>query len=129
METDALRGWLDRYERAWRTAGTEPLRELFTEEASYSPGPYEQARRGLVAIGAFWDEEREGPDEVFTLTREFVAVEAATGVVRVEVRYGDPPDREYRDLWVVTLEADGRCSHFEEWPFAPQQPLTAAGSG
>ena len=119
MERTAWDHWLDRYERAWRTAGTESLRDLFTEEASYSPGPYEEPRRGLAAIGEFWDQEREGPDEVFTMTREVVAVEGATGVVRVEVRYGEPLDREYRDMWVVVLDADGRCSHFEEWPFAP----------
>ncbi len=120
MDRTALDHWLDRYERAWRTAGTESLRDLFTEEASYSPGPYDELRRGLAAIGEFWDEEREGPDEVFTMTRETVAVDGDTGVVRVEVRYGDPVDREYRDLWIVVLDADGRCSRFEEWPFAPR---------
>ena len=124
MDRDALHRWLDAYERAWRTASTEPLRALFTEDASYSSGPYDVPQQGLAAIQAFWDDAREGPDEVFTMSRETVAVEGDTGVVRVEVRYGDPVDQEYRDLWIVVLEADGRCSHFEEWPFFPQQPLT-----
>ena len=125
MDRDALHRWLDDYERAWRTASTEPLRELFTEDASYSSGPYDEPQQGLAAITAFWDEAREGPDEVFTMTREIVAVEGDTCVVRVEVRYGDPVEQEYRDLWIVVLDADGRCSRFEEWPFFPQQPLTA----
>jgi hypothetical protein len=47
-------------------------------------------------------------------------------VARVEVACGDPPARRYRHLWIVTLEADGRGSAFEEWPFFPGQPLSAA---
>jgi hypothetical protein len=39
--------------------------------------------------------------------------------------YGEPARRTYRDLWVITLDADGRCSAFEEWPFHPDQPLHA----
>jgi len=30
--------------------------------------------------------------------------------------------RPWRDLWVLRFAADGRCSSFEEWPFAPGQP-------
>jgi len=48
--------------------------------------------------------------------------------VRAEVRYGDPVDREYRDLWIIRLGADGRCVAFEEWPFAPG-PVAVAHAG
>ena len=34
---------------------------------------------------------------------ELVATEGDTGVVRVEVWYGDPVKRHYRDLWIVRL--------------------------
>ena len=33
-----------------------------------------------------------------------------------EVCYGQPPRQEYRDLWVIQLTGDGRCTWFEEWP-------------
>ena len=46
-------------------------------------------------------------------------METGTGVVRVDVRYGVDPPQEYRDLWVVRLAGNGRCTRFEEWPFAP----------
>jgi len=46
-------------------------------------------------------------------------------IVCGEVVYGDPPVRTYRNLWVITLLADGLCSAFEEWPFHPDQPLAA----
>jgi hypothetical protein len=119
--------WLEGYERAWRTAGTDPLRELFTDDATYSLGPYEERHSGLAAIQDIWEAEREGPDEAFSMRSEIVAVEGDTAVARVEVTYGDPPAREYRDLWVIRFAEDGRCSSFEEWPFWPEQPTVAGG--
>jgi len=72
-----------------------------------------------------WEEEREGPDEVFTLATEILAVDGRTAVVRAEVRYGDPPGQEYRDLWVIRLADDGHCTWFEEWPYWPERPHSA----
>ena len=69
---------------------------------------------------------RDGPDEVFALSSEIVAAQGDTAVARVEVVYGEPPERTYRDLWVITLSDDGRCRAFEEWPFFPGQARAAS---
>jgi hypothetical protein len=66
-----------------------------------------------------WERQREGPDEVFTMSADLIAVEGATAVARVEVHYGDPVKQSYRDLWVIELREDGRASSFEEWPYSP----------
>jgi ketosteroid isomerase-like protein len=118
-------GWLARYEAAWRAAGTGAVAGLFTEDVTYRQGPYEEPVAGLAAVARMWDAERDGPDEVFTLATEILAVDGPTAVVRAEVRYGDPVSQEYRDLWVIRLGADGRCGWFEEWPFWPGQSYTA----
>ena len=114
--------WLAGYESAWRAPGTHALAELFTSDASYLQAPYERPVAGLTGIARMWEEERDGPGEVFTLATEILAVEGATAVVRAEVHYGDPPHQEYRDPWVIHLDDDGRCTWFEEWPFWPEQP-------
>jgi nucleoside phosphorylase len=75
-----------------------------------------------------WEEEREGPEEVFTLATDILAVEGPTAVVRAGVCYGDPPRQEYRDLWVIRLADDGRCIWFEEWPYWPGRPHSARGN-
>ena len=98
---------------------------LFTEDAKYLRSPYEEPVSGLEAIGRMWERDRDGPDEVFTLIAEVVAVDGPVAVVRVEVRYGDPVRQEYRDLWVLRLQPDGRCSEFEEWPYWPGRPYVA----
>jgi hypothetical protein len=125
-----LTDWLAAYERAWRTAGTDVLAELFTEDASYSTAPYEEPHLGLEAITQMWEAERLGPDEEFEMRSEIVAVEGDSGVVRIEVQYREPKNKEYRDLWIVRLDDSGLCSHFEEWPFWPpdQQGAPAAGA-
>ncbi|HTU95136.1 MAG TPA: nuclear transport factor 2 family protein [Solirubrobacteraceae bacterium] len=129
MDRTDLARWIEGYERAWRTAGTDGLGRLFAPQATYRAGPFEPTVTGLDAIAGFWEAEREGPDEPFTLTWEPVAVECDVGVARVEVAYERPPAALYRDLWIITLNADGRCRAFEEWPFFPGQPLSAAEAG
>ncbi len=118
-DRSAVSRWVAHYESAWRAPGTEALSRLFTADATYRQSPYEAPVVGLAAIARMWEDEREGPDEVFALSTEIVAVEGATAVVRAEVRYGDPVGQEYRDLWILHLDDDERCSGFEEWPFWP----------
>ena len=123
-DTDA---WVAAYERAWRSAGTEPLRDLFAADATYRMSPYEEPVRGLAEIAALWEREREGHDEEFEMTHEIVAVEGDAAVVRVEVEYGGPAPSEYRDLWIVRFDSSGLCREFEEWPFLPGQSFIANG--
>ncbi len=120
-----VKSWIADYERAWRTSGTASLRDLFAEDASYQQTPYAAPILGLIDIASMWEEEREGPDEVFTVTSDIVAVEDDTAVVRVRVEYGDPVSQEYLDLWVIRFDADGRCGSFEEWPFWPDEGRTS----
>jgi hypothetical protein len=112
--------WIAAYERAWRTPGTDSLAGLFAPDITYVTAPFEPPYRGLEAVADLWESEREGPDEVFSMDSEIVAVDGDTGVARVEVRYGLPVGQVYRDLWIVRLDENGRCIVFEEWPFWPE---------
>jgi uncharacterized protein (TIGR02246 family) len=124
-DRSAVRRWVAEYEVAWRTPGTEGLAGLFTVDATYLHSPYEEPVVGLDRIRQMWEKDREGPEETFTLVSEIVAVEDAVAVIRAEVRYGEPVRQEYRDLWIVRLVDDGRCSWFEEWPFWPGRSYSA----
>ena len=128
MDRAQLADWVAGYERAWREPGTDALGELFTSEATYSTSPYTEPHRGLDAIRAMWEEERN-PGEDFSMDAEVVAVDGDRGVVRLMVEYRKPRRQQYRDLWVVRLDGDGRCSEFEEWPFWPPGSGGAAAAG
>ena len=96
MDHATAEDWVRRYEELWRTPGTDRLGELFAPGATYLPSPWAEP---VPDLPAFWEAER---------------------VVRVSVDYAT--GKRWRDLWVVTLDDEGRCTAFEEWPFAPRQP-------
>jgi ketosteroid isomerase-like protein len=119
MDRRRVAEWVRAYEEAWRAPGIEAIDALFTPDATYSQAPYHEPVVGAPAIAEMWEAEREGPEEVFRMDSDVVAVENDTGVVRVRVLYGDPVTQEFADLWVITFAPDGRCRSFEEWPFWP----------
>jgi ketosteroid isomerase-like protein len=125
VDRQSVARWIAAYEAAWRAQGTEALAGIFAPGATYLQGPYEEPVVGLAAIARMWEAEREGPDEVFRMTSDIVAVDGDAAVVRAEVRYGDPVTQEYRDLWLVRFDAGGRCVRFEEWPFWPERAPAA----
>ena len=130
-DTSRIEKWLATYEQLWRTPGTARLAELFAEDATYQQSPYDSPVVGLTAISDMWEAERQGPDEVFSMSSSLVIAGAETAVVRVDVAYGDPSKQEYRDLWIVRFGPDGRARSFEEWPFWPDKgrtPSSAANS-
>jgi RimJ/RimL family protein N-acetyltransferase len=109
MEKPQVTAWIAAYERAWRAPGTERLAELFTADASYSMGLYQEPAVGLPTIAALWEAERKGPDEVFRLTSEVVAVDGDAAVVRagaVPGALGEDPGRSHGDH--ETILAGGR---------------------
>ena len=114
--------WVSEYERAWREGDLAGVTRLFTEDARYRPSPYADPEVGHQAIQSFWldDEGRQ-----FSVTAEPVAVEERDAVVRLTVRYADPVEQEYRDLWVLRFAPDGRVEDFEEWAYWPDKPYTA----
>ena len=125
MDWEQVATWVAAYERAWRTPGTETLGEIFAADATYVQGPYEEPVRGLPAIARMWEAGRDGADEVFEMSSSIVAVDGPTAVARVEVRYGEPVEQEYRDLWIMSFTGNGLCQGFEEWAYWPGQPYTA----
>jgi len=111
--------WISAYERAWRAPGTAALADIFSSDATYLQGPYDEPVAGLPAIGQMWELERAGPDEAFDMTSDIVAVDGNTAVARVEVHYEAPLNQRWRDVWIMRFAGDGRCDSFEEWPIAP----------
>jgi ketosteroid isomerase-like protein len=119
MDAAEVDRWVADYERVWRTPGTEALSEIFTDDATYLPSPWADPIVGVADLATFWEAERDGPGEGFSMTSEVLAVDGDRAVVRVGIDYAK--GSRWRDLWVVELAADGRCRAFEEWPFAPDQ--------
>jgi ketosteroid isomerase-like protein len=122
VDRDGVMRWVADYERAWRDGDVDAVTDLFTDDVRYLVSPYADARVGFDEVRAFWADD---VGRRFTVTAEPVAVEGRDAVVRLEVRYLDPREQEYRDIWLLRFADDGRVEHFEEWAFWPDKPYTA----
>lgn len=63
MDHDEFRQWIARYEKAWRSAGTELRAELFAADAVYLHSPYARAA-ATEASGAATSAEITAATEV-----------------------------------------------------------------
>jgi ketosteroid isomerase-like protein len=124
VDREGVMRWVAAYERAWRDGDVGAVTDLFTEDVRYLVGPYAEPK-GAEEVRAFWADD---VDRRFTVAAEPVAVEGRDAVVRLEVRYLDPEEQEYRDVWLLRFADDGRVERFEEWAFWPGKPWTAAVS-
>ena len=118
VDRDGVMRWVAGYERAWRDGDVGAVTDLFTDDVRYLVGPYAEPK-GAEEVRAFWADD---VGRRFTVAAEPVAVEGRDAVVRLEVRYLDPEEQEYRDIWLLRFAEDGRVEHFEEWAFWPGKP-------
>lgn len=121
MSHSDVKAWIDGYVKAWRTHGTAKLADLFTTDVRYRVSPWRRPINGLKDLEIFWEKARQSPSETFELQSTVIAVDGPTAVARLEVTYSGASPARWRDIWVMTFDATGKCRSFEEWPFSPDQ--------
>jgi uncharacterized protein (TIGR02246 family) len=110
---DRVQAWVERYVQAWNSNDPATIGSLFTEDAAYHTEPYSQPWRGRDEIVRQWLGRKDEPgDTQFRWHPLSVSPEVA--VVQGTTDYRDPP-RTYSNLWVIRLDAEGRCTEFTEW--------------
>jgi ketosteroid isomerase-like protein len=88
-EMAALQSWLDAYVEAWRTNDPKKIGALFSQDAVYAWHPYN-------------DTPARGRDAIVTAWLE-----------------KPKPAREYKNLFVIRFDVDGRSREFTEWYAEP----------
>jgi hypothetical protein len=115
-----VRGWLDRYEAAWRSNDAGTIRGLFTDDAVYRWHPWDtgdDVAHGVDAIVAGWLEEPDQPDS-WQMRTEALAVDGDLGVARCVTTYhatDQEPRRVFHNIFLIRLTDDGRCGDFVEY--------------
>ncbi|HET9344308.1 MAG TPA: nuclear transport factor 2 family protein [Candidatus Limnocylindrales bacterium] len=121
---DSVTRWLDAHDAAWRSAEHAAIAELFSEDAVYHLGPFEEPWRGLDgpfrgrdAIAAGWLAGGiEG--ERFDVASEILAIDGFRAVVRRRITYFEADgsvDSRWDTCWVLDFDREGRCSEYREW--------------
>jgi uncharacterized protein (TIGR02246 family) len=111
--TRRLRTFVEGYVRAWNSNDPAEIGALFTQDAAYYTEPYSQPWRGRDEIVRQWLDHRDEPGET-EFRWQPLTVGPDVAVVQGETFYRTPP-RTYSNLWVIRLDAEGRCSEFTEW--------------
>lgn len=104
--------WVERYIRAWTSNDPAEIADLFTEDARYYTAPHREPWRGRDGIVAGWLDRKDEPG-TWSFRYEVLAVAGDLGFVRGWTESTEEPDCS--NLWVITLDDQGRCSEFVEW--------------
>jgi SnoaL-like protein len=120
MEQADVERWIEAYVRAWSSSNPADIGALFTNGAAYYTAPYREPWRRRQGIIDGWL-EREDDAGNWEFRYEVQAVAGDVAFVRGWTRYMEPPVT-YSNLWVIRLEADGRCSEFTEWWMEEKPP-------
>ena len=101
------------YVRAWGTNERDDIGSLFTDDAVYYTAPHREPWRTRDGIVEGWLDRKDEPGD-WEFRYEILDVCGGRGYVRGWTHYTtDDPD--YSNLWVVSLDDEGRCSEFIEW--------------
>lgn len=104
--------WTQAYIQAWRTNDPARIGALFTDDAIYLTSPDADPRVGREAIVAGWLEDLDTPG---TWSFDWWIVREDAEFIAIEGRTTYPAERDYLNLWIVRLAADGRATAFTEW--------------
>lgn len=114
----SITAWLNDYVAAWKSYDPAAIGALFSDDARYYYGPFDEPLVGRAAIVASWLED---PDEPGSYDAQYhpVAVDGVTAVCNGRSQYFAPGSKtvgaEFDNIFVMRFDADGRCAEFREW--------------
>lgn len=118
INDSTVAAWLDSYVAAWKSYDPQTIGSLFSEDALYYYGPFEEPVRGRKAIVASWLEK---PDTPGTYDAEYrpIAIQGDLAVTNGRSRYFEKGTstlvREYDNIFVLRFNNAGECTEFREW--------------
>lgn len=113
MDVPAVSAWVDAYVHAWNSNDPAEIGALFADEALYYTGPFDAPWQGRGEIVRRWLARQDAPGST-SFRFEVLAATPEACIVRGWTQYQKPP-REFSNIWLVRLDADGRCREFTEW--------------
>jgi ketosteroid isomerase-like protein len=124
MERTAVDAWVSRYVEAWRSNDPEAIGALFTDDAEYRTGPFDDPWRGRAEIVEAWLERKDEPG---SWRFEIVGVHVAGDTAFVEGRAHYPDDgQRFANLWQLELDDGGRATRYVEWWMEPRRGAAEA---
>jgi uncharacterized protein (TIGR02246 family) len=120
-----LREWMEHYLAAWSSNDPEEIGALFTDDALYYTEPFAAPWRGRTEIVEQWLARKDEPGQV-TFEWQPLVETREVAVITGMTTYKEPAI-VYSNLWVMHLDADGRCRELTEWWM--KHPAAESSSG
>jgi hypothetical protein len=98
---------------AWSSNDPDEIGALFTKDAVYYTEPFAAPWRGRAEIVEQWLARKDEPGQ-YTFAWQPLVETPELAMITGTAAYREPPI-VYSNLWVVRLDADGRCREFTEW--------------
>lgn len=117
MTLDELDRWLDTYGRAWERKDVDAFVGCFAEDAVYAWGPWGEPLRGHAEIRARTEAAVATQHHIQFGHEPLAITPDGRGIARWWVSTDEPDGTVEEDegIFLVTLDADGRCTEFREW--------------
>jgi uncharacterized protein (TIGR02246 family) len=117
MDRKTFENWMDAYTRAWEDRDPEAAADLFTADANYFETPFEAPARGRGGIRDYWSDATRYQEGI-EFSYEVLATTENAGIAHwhtVFTRLTANSTVELDGIFLVELDADGRCTEFREW--------------
>lgn len=106
-----LSEWLDAFGAAWEARDAQASCDLFTEDAVFQWGPFDQRLRGRVMIREWWAELFEQQEKV-EFGYEVLAARQRGGIVRW---WTIAEKTKLEGIYKLAFEESGLCSDLHGW--------------
>jgi hypothetical protein len=113
IDKQVVRNWVEGYIRAWRSNDPAEIGALFSDQAAYYTGPFDQPWQGRDGIIEGWLKRKDEPG-TYGFRYEVLSADESVGIVRGWTEYFDPK-RGYSNIWVIRFDDQNRCNEFTEW--------------
>jgi SnoaL-like domain len=117
VDAGTFDGWLGAYKRAWEDRDPEAAADLFTEDATYHETPFDEPFRGRDGVFEYWSDVPRSQRDV-NFSYEILATTGSRGVAHWRASFVRLPTKDpvvLDGIFLVKLDADGRCAEFREW--------------
>ena len=107
--------WVEGYQRAAKSDDPNDIAALFTENAAYHTGPFDEPWQGRDDIVRRWIDRGDSGLE-WEFRYEILATDGNRTLLEAWTNYTSPHySHSYNNVWLIELEATGRASLFKEW--------------
>ncbi|MEA2676126.1 MAG: hypothetical protein QOJ81_267 [Chloroflexota bacterium] len=111
---EVFTAWLTAFGDAWEAGDAAAMGPLFTIGATFAPDPFMELVRGRRSlIAAFTEQFAAWPHAAFSA--QALGAGETYGVAHWRVASGD---QALDGVWVVALDARGRCESLRQWSHA-----------